>query len=120
MSSFWIKIIATITMLIDHIGFVLFPENILLRIIGRVSMPLFAFQIAVGFEKTKSREKYILRMLIFALVSQIPFSLMYDTQGITAPLNMRFYLFNFTFTFIFTRKCKTTVPEKLYVAFRFY
>ncbi len=120
MSSFWIKIIATITMLIDHIGFVLFPENILLRIIGRVSMPLFAFQIAVGFEKTKSREKYILRMLIFALVSQIPFSLMYDTQGITAPLNMRFYLFNFTFTFVFIRKCKATVPEKSYVAFQFY
>lgn len=90
MSSFSIKIIAAITMLIDHIGFAIFPNNLLLRIIGRISMPLFAFQIAIGFEKTRNREKYILRMLIFAIVSQLPFYLMYSTQGLDAPLNIGF------------------------------
>ncbi len=90
MSSFSIKIIAAISMLLDHIGFAIFPNNLLLRIIGRISMPLFAFQIAIGFEKTKNREKYIFRMLIFAIISQIPFYLMYSSQGLTTPLNIGF------------------------------
>lgn len=119
MSSFWIKIIALITMLIDHIGFAFFPENLLLRIIGRISMPLFAFQIAVGFDKTKSREKYIIRMLIFALVSQIPFGLLYNIQGITAPLNMRIYFFNFAFNFVLVGKRETYFSEKLFAYFLF-
>lgn len=72
MSSFWLKITAVILMLIDHIGVLFFPHNMVLRYIGRVSFPIFAFQIIKGFEHTKSREKYILRMLILTLVAQIP------------------------------------------------
>lgn len=75
MSSFTLKILGIIFMTIDHIGFLLFPQIRVLRIIGRLAFPIFAFQIGVGFRHTKSKEKYILRMLIFTIISQIPFTM---------------------------------------------
>ncbi|MBR3888268.1 MAG: hypothetical protein IKJ32_04130 [Clostridia bacterium] len=72
MSSFWLKITAVILMLIDHIGLLFFPAKLLFRYIGRISFPIFAFQIIKGFEHTKSREKYILRMLLLTIIAQIP------------------------------------------------
>jgi len=53
-----IKILACIFMLIDHIGFFLFPDVLILRIIGRLAMPLFAFCIAEGAYYTKNKIKY--------------------------------------------------------------
>lgn len=54
-----IKIIAAISMLIDHIGCYLFPNATILRVIGRLAFPLFAFMIAEGARYTKNRLKYI-------------------------------------------------------------
>ena len=71
-----IKLIAVVTMIIDHIGFVFFPEVTILRIIGRIAMPLFAFSIARGFFYTKSKGKYFTLMAIFAVISQVPFHYM--------------------------------------------
>lgn len=76
MSSFLLKIVAIITMTIDHIGAILFNNNSILRIIGRIAMPIFAFQIAIGFKNTHSKEKYIFRMFFTALLSEISFMLM--------------------------------------------
>ena len=53
-----IKIIAAILMVIDHIGVVLMHEGGILRILGRISMPLFAFMIAEGAKYTKNKAKY--------------------------------------------------------------
>ena len=61
MSSFSLKIFALLFMIIDHIGFIIFPENLLLRAIGRLAFPLFAYQMAVGFSHTKSKEKHIIK-----------------------------------------------------------
>ena len=52
-----LKLIAVFLMIIDHIGAVLFPNIILLRCIGRLSFPIFAFCIAEGYFYTKSRLK---------------------------------------------------------------
>lgn len=74
-----IKLIALLTMLVDHIGITIFPQALGFRVIGRVSMPLFAYCIARGFYYSKQHDtvhKYILNMLIFALVSQLPYCLM--------------------------------------------
>lgn len=76
MSSFLLKIVAIITMTIDHAGFLFFNNNFILRILGRIAMPIFAFQIGIGFKNTHSKEKYILRMFLTALISEIPFMLM--------------------------------------------
>lgn len=81
MSSSILKILACSFMLIDHIGFCLFPNLTILRIIGRLAFPIFAFQIALGFKHTSNRKKYFFRMLIFALVSQIPFLIFRNVAG---------------------------------------
>ncbi|HHW67627.1 MAG: hypothetical protein PWP07_461 [Epulopiscium sp.] len=74
----FLKIIAIITMLIDHIGYVFFPDRIELRIIGRISFPLFAYCIAVGFLYTSNIKKYILRLAAFSILSQPFYVLAFD------------------------------------------
>ena len=54
-----LKVIAMISMLIDHIGVQLFQECEVLRIIGRISFPIFAYMIAEGCFYTKNRAKYL-------------------------------------------------------------
>lgn len=68
-----LKLIAAILMLIDHIGATLLPSYFILRIIGRLSFPMFAYIVAKGAKRTKDLDIYISRMIIFALASQIPF-----------------------------------------------
>ncbi len=75
MSTFWLKIIAITTMAIDHMGAIFFPQYIFLRIIGRIAFPLFAFLLVEGMVRTKSLEKYMLRMLLFAVITELPFDL---------------------------------------------
>lgn len=70
MSRNALKIIACISMLIDHIGYVLFPQFKILRFIGRIALPIFAFFIAEGCRYTKSRPKYLLRVFSLAMLCQ--------------------------------------------------
>ena len=70
-----LKLIAVITMLLDHVGDNFFPDQIWMRIIGRMALPIFAFCIAEGFSHTKDRRRYLCRMGLFALISEIPFDL---------------------------------------------
>jgi hypothetical protein len=75
MNSNILKLIAIITMLVDHVGYVLFPQLTILRIIGRIAFPIFTFLIAEGYHHTKSVNKYMVRLGSFALISEIPFDL---------------------------------------------
>lgn len=71
-----LKLIAMITMLIDHFGYMrLLPEAwyFASRTIGRIAFPIFAYQLAIGFEKTSNRKRYAARLFLFALISQIPY-----------------------------------------------
>ena len=65
LSSFWIKIIALLTMTVDHIG-VMFNNFLPCRYIGRLALPLFCFMIAEGVIHTKNFKKYALRLGIMA------------------------------------------------------
>jgi hypothetical protein len=80
MTTSMLKVIAILLMLIDHTGAVIFPEAIILRLIGRLSFPIFAYLIVVGYTKTKSFSKYLTRLVIFATLSQIPFSLAFGEK----------------------------------------
>ena len=71
--SNFIKLLAMISMLLDHIGAFFYPLEIL-RIIGRISFPLFAYQIGISYDMTSSRKKYVKKLLFFGIISQIPFS----------------------------------------------
>lgn len=66
-----IFLIASLSMLIDHIGYIFFPQEITWRIIGRLAFPLFAWGIVRGYSVTSSRWKYFLRLSILAGVSQV-------------------------------------------------
>lgn len=65
-----LRLIALITMLIDHIGLIFFPQSVIFRIIGRFAFPLFAWGIAQGYIYTKNIKKYAQRILLLALISQ--------------------------------------------------
>ena len=71
MSSFVLKLIAALSMLCDHAGLILFPKAEVLRVIGRLSFPLYAFCIAEGFRYTRNRLKYFLRVFILGVLCQI-------------------------------------------------
>lgn len=84
MTASILKLIAIISMTIDHIGAYLFysgsdivsPQGInLMRSIGRMALPIFAYFLVVGYFKTRDIKKYISRMHLFAIISQIPFTL---------------------------------------------
>jgi hypothetical protein len=70
-----LKWIAIITMTVDHVGAVLYPEVPVLRFVGRLAFPLFAYLLVLGMESTRNVRNYFLRLFIFALISQVPFFL---------------------------------------------
>ena len=73
-----LKIIAMISMVFDHTGDVFSPDVMWPRMIGRLAMPIFSFFIAEGFAHTRDKKKYLGRLGLFALISEIPFDLAFD------------------------------------------
>ena len=76
MTAFTLKIIALTAMLIDHLCIV-FPDifPFWFRGVGRLAYPIFVFLLAESFRHTKAREKFLMRLLIFAVISEIPYDL---------------------------------------------
>lgn len=72
-SALTLRVIALVTMLIDHIGNVFGIMEF--RCIGRISFPIFAFLIVNGYRHTHNPKKYLLRLAAFALISEIPYNL---------------------------------------------
>ncbi len=90
-----LKIIALATMLIDHIGAVVLwrymdatnqmsgwvaSEYQIIRYIGRMAFPIYCFLLVEGFLHTKSVGKYILRLIAFALISEVPFDMAFGND----------------------------------------
>lgn len=86
MTTFSLKLIAIISMLIDHITAVFVPTDsmyyLIGRSIGRLAFPIFAFLIVEGFYHTSNVKNYLKRLGIFALLSEIPFDLAFYNQKI--------------------------------------
>lgn len=80
-----LKVIAMISMVIDHIALYLLEHGTVLyetmRCIGRIAFPVFAFLIAEGFIHTRSRYRYFFTLLGFAVISEIPWYLLNGTDG---------------------------------------
>ncbi len=68
-----LKMIALITMTLDHVGLVLMHDFIPFRIIGRLSFPIFAFMIAQGCRYTRHKLKYFLQIFLLGILCQTVF-----------------------------------------------
>lgn len=113
MNSFQIKILACILMVMDHIGAIIFTEVEILRIIGRLSFPIFAFILTEGYLHTKNIKKYLIRLLIFAIIPQIPYSIAFGF-GI---LNIFFTLFAGMIALLIDDKVENKILKYILIIF---
>ena len=117
-----LKYLAFISMLIDHVnnalitpyldgtGFLLYLSNIF-SVLGRIAFPIFVFFIVEGFFKTDSRKKYLMALLIFGVISEVPFD-MFTSKTFFSP-----YWNNILFTLalcLVTIWIIDTLKEKIY------
>lgn len=73
MNSALLQWLALFTMAVDHVGYLLLPDVELLRVIGRIAFPLFVFLLTEGFVHTHDRWRYLGRLTVFALISEVPY-----------------------------------------------
>ena len=106
MNAFCLKIIAVITMIIDHVG-VAFRLSLNFSVIGRMAYPIFVFLIADGFRYTKSKEKFLIRLFIFAIISEPVFDLAFGRS-------INFFADTNIFYTLFLGGAAIYVCEKLY------
>jgi len=101
-TSFYIKVVAIVTMFIDHVGAVILERQLVdpskalvsgsayyyklysvyrvMRCIGRIAFPLFIFLLVQGFIHTRNRLKYALRLGLFCLISEVPFDMAFKNS----------------------------------------
>ena len=66
----FLKLVAMVTMLVDHMGAILFPQYRIMRIIGRIAFPIYAYCITVGCVYTHDMLRYVKRIVLLALLVQ--------------------------------------------------
>lgn len=66
-----LKLLAMLTMTLDHVGMLLFPRVMWLRMVGRLAFPIYAFFIAEGCRYTRSKGKYLLSLMAVAALCQV-------------------------------------------------
>lgn len=116
MTSFILKIIGIITMLFDHIGDAIIGRFSFFNLIGRIAFPIFAFQAVQGYIHTKNFKKHMLKLFIFACISQIPFMLFLSTfTEEIFTLNIFFTLFLGLLALFIYDKCKNKILGFLFV-----
>lgn len=76
MSAFSLRLLALLCMVVDHAGLALFPSVGAFRCVGRAAFPLYCFLLAQGYIHTRSVRAYARRLLLLALLSEIPFDLL--------------------------------------------
>lgn len=116
MSNFILKIIAMITMFLDHLGYAIYEKFSYFNYIGRLAFPLYAFGISEGYLHTHSKKNYLYRLGTFAIISQAPFMLFGSIFNHEFSLNIFFTLFTGLVAIIGYEKCTNKYVGLLLVA----
>lgn len=99
LSGAQLKVIAMVTMLMDHVNKAIIYPNLvskngflpivsnLFDILGRIAFPLFCFLLVEGFFKTRNRGKYLLNLLLFGVLSEVPFDMFVSASFYNANWN---------------------------------
>ena len=85
-----LKWIAVLTMVIDHVGAILFPDQIWMRVIGRVAFPVYAYCLAEGFRYTSDYRRYLGRLALFAILSESLLIWHFTVSPFPLPIRMCF------------------------------
>ena len=104
-------------MLSDHIGDAILGKFSFLNLIGRISFPIFAFQAIQGYIHTKDFKKHMIKLFVFACISQIPFMLFLSTFSNSFTLNIFFTFFLGLLALFVYDKCKNKILGFLFVVF---
>lgn len=113
MTGFVLKIIGTIAMVLNHLSYT--NDNLIIPLfyIGRMALPIFAFLIVEGYKNTRSFKNYLIRILVFAIIAQLPFY--YFVRMYINP-DVSFLYLNTLFTFaagLISLKLFDIIKEKL-------
>lgn len=118
-TSSTLHIIAMALMFCDHLCMTLLGNQMWLHYVGRIAYPIFAFMLAEGFRHTSNFKKYLLRMFIFAVISEIPFDLM--TGGTWLFLTQQNVMFTFIISLLLMKLIEVTKnikkPAAKYIVF---
>lgn len=96
--AFSVKMIAIIAMVIDHVGDLFFPKIFIFRIIGRLTLPIMAYFITEGYRKTRNVKRYMFRLTIAAVISMIPYHLVFEHSYFNILFDLLFGLLNIYIT----------------------
>lgn len=87
------KMLAILFMVIDHAGALLFGNNLVMRLIGRLAFPMFVYLLYDGYQNTRNLPKYARRMILFWAISIVPYSLAFYNCLISVYQNVFLSLF---------------------------
>ncbi len=107
LTSFNLHLLAMVLMLFDHLWATVVPGQQWMTWLGRIAYPIFAFLIAEGYYHTSNVNKYVKRMVCFALIAELPFNLMYTASWIF-PFHQ-----NVLWTFLLALLCLKSVDKVL-------
>lgn len=115
MTSFLLKIIAVFFMLLDHIGVSIVGKFTNLNLWGRIAFPIFAYQAVQGYIHTRNIKKHLLKLFIFACISQLPFALFLSTFSNSFNFNIFFTFLLGLIALLVYDKCKNKFLGFLFV-----
>lgn len=120
-NGFTLKWIALVSMLIDHTGMALFPQYTFMRMIGRLAFPIYCFLLVEGAVHTSDKKRYLERLFLFALISEIPFDLVRTGKPVDfSGQNVFFTLFlGLAAIFLIQSRINKTYSMILVIAFLF-